>query len=64
MKYTVPLALKNKGDFSEALITTATGLCIGIPAMIVHSYFTNRPNNQLVENGQRANVISECLDFR
>ena len=64
MKYTVPLALKNKGDFSEALITTATGLCIGIPAMIAHSYFTNRLNNQLVENGQRANVISECLDYR
>ena len=52
------------GNIGEALITTATGLCIGIPAMIAHSYFTNRLNNQLVENGQRANVISECLDYR
>ena len=48
----------------SALITTATGLCIGIPAMIAHSYFTNRLNNQLVENEQRANAVSECLDYR
>ena len=52
------------GNIGEALINTDTGLCIGIPAMIAHSYFTNRLNNQLVENGQRANVISECLDYR
>ncbi len=49
------------GDIGEALITTATGLCIGIPAMIAHSYFNNRLNNQLVENAQRANAISETL---
>ncbi len=49
------------GDIGEALITTATGLCIGIPAMIAHSYFNNRLNNQLVENTQRANAISESL---
>ena len=52
------------GNIGEALITTATGLCIGIPAMIAHSYFTNRLNNQLVENVQRANAVSECLDYR
>lgn len=49
------------GDIGEALITTATGLCIGIPAMIAHSYFNNRLNNQLVENAQRANNVSETL---
>jgi biopolymer transport protein ExbB len=49
------------GDIGEALITTATGLCIGIPAMVAHSYFNNRLNNQLVENTQRANAISESL---
>ena len=49
------------GDIGEALITTATGLCIGIPAMIAHSYFNNRLNNQLVENAQRANDIRESL---
>ena len=53
-----------EGNIGEALITTATGLCIGIPAMIAHSYLTDRLNNQLVENGQRANAVSECLDYR
>ncbi len=48
-------------DIGEALITTATGLCIGIPAMIAHSYLNNRLNNQLVENSQRANAITESL---
>ncbi|MAM92186.1 MAG: hypothetical protein CMI15_12045 [Opitutaceae bacterium] len=52
------------GNIGEALITTATGLCIGIPAMIAHSYFSNRLNNQLVENAQRANIVSECLESR
>lgn len=49
------------GDISEALITTATGLCIGIPAMIAHSFLNNRLNNQLVENGQRARAVQDCL---
>ena len=49
------------GDIGEALITTATGLCIGIPAMIAYSYFNNRLNNQLVENAQRANAVCESL---
>ncbi len=52
------------GNIGEALMTTATGLCIGIPTMIAHSYFTNRLNNQLVENVQRANAVSKCLDYR
>ena len=47
------------GDIGEALITTATGLCIGIPAMIAHSYFSNRLENQLVENSQRTKEIGE-----
>ena len=50
------------GDIGEALITTATGLCIGIPAMIAYSYFNNRLNNQLVENAQRANAVRESLE--
>jgi len=49
------------GDISEALITTATGLCIGIPAMIAYSFLNNRLNNQLVENGQRASAVKDCL---
>ena len=52
------------GNIGEALMTTATGLCIGIPTMIAHSYFTNRLNNQLVVNVRRANAVSKCLDYR
>ena len=50
------------GDIGEALITTATGLCIGIPAMIAHSYFNNRLNNQLVETAQQAAQVVESLE--
>lgn len=34
---------------SEALVTTATGLCIGIVAMIFHSFFRGRVNRYLAE---------------
>ncbi|MEM9160488.1 MAG: MotA/TolQ/ExbB proton channel family protein [Verrucomicrobiota bacterium] len=50
------------GDIGEALITTATGLCIGIPAMVFHSFFTHRLENQLVETTQRASQILEQME--
>lgn len=49
------------GDIGEALITTATGLCIGIPAMIAHSYFSNRLNTLIVETSRRANQVADNL---
>ena len=49
------------GDIGEALITTATGLCIGIPAMIAHSYFNNRLNTQIVETTRRARSVTDSL---
>lgn len=49
------------GDIGEALITTATGLCIGIPAMIAHSYFSNRLNTLVVETNRRASQIADSL---
>jgi biopolymer transport protein ExbB len=36
------------GDIGEALITTATGLTIGIPAMIAYFVFRNRLNGQIL----------------
>ena len=30
------------GGISEALITTASGLCVAIPAMVMHRYFQRR----------------------
>lgn len=49
------------GDISEALITTAAGLCIGIPAMIAHSFFNNRLNTLVIETSRRAGLASDSL---
>ena len=40
------------GDIGEALITTATGLVIGIPAMIAYFVMRNRLNNAMIATAQ------------
>ncbi len=42
------------GDIGEALITTATGLVIGIPAMIAYFVLRNRLNNVMLATTQEA----------
>ncbi len=37
------------GGISEALITTATGLVIGIPLLVAFNYFTNRAENYILD---------------
>jgi len=37
------------GGISEALITTATGLFIGIPMLVAYYYFTNRAENFIMD---------------
>ncbi len=49
------------GDIGEALITTATGLCIGIPAMVAHSVFNNRLNTAITETTRQANALVDAL---
>ncbi len=49
------------GDIGEALITTATGLCIGIPAMIAHSVFNNRLQTAITETTRQANALIDQL---
>lgn len=49
------------GDIGEALITTATGLCIGIPAMVAHSIFNNRLSAALEATTQQANSLLDQL---
>lgn len=49
------------GDIGEALITTATGLCIGIPAMVAYSFFNNRLNSGLLECARIADEAKERL---
>ena len=49
------------GNIGEALITTATGLVIGIPAMIAFFYFRNRLNNRMVRIHQEGGELIETL---
>ncbi len=37
------------GGISEALITTVTGLAIGIPALVAFNYFTNKAENLIMD---------------
>lgn len=45
------------GDIGEALITTATGLVIGIPAMIFYFILRNRLNNAMLTTTQTASDL-------
>jgi len=48
------------GGISEALITTAVGLFVAIPAVLVFNYFTGRIEAFDVEMG---NSSSELIDY-
>jgi len=37
------------GGISEALITTATGLVVGIPMLVAYNYYTNRAENFVMD---------------
>lgn len=49
------------GDIGEALITTATGLVIGIPAMIAYFILRNRLGNQVMATAQTATRLVDRL---
>ena len=49
------------GDIGEALITTATGLVIGIPAMIACFILRNRLNNLMLATTQTASLLIDYL---
>jgi len=48
------------GDIGEALITTATGLTIGIPAMIAYFILRNRLNTAMIATAQAGSEIIEA----
>ena len=48
------------GDIGEALITTATGLVIGIPAMIAYFVLKNRLNAAMIATSQKGSEILDC----
>lgn len=50
------------GNIGEALITTATGLVIGIPAMIAYFIMRNRLNNMMIATIQAASNLVDEMD--
>ncbi len=50
------------GNIGEALITTATGLVIGIPAMVCYFIMRNRLNNIMIATVQSANTLIDHLE--
>jgi biopolymer transport protein ExbB len=50
------------GDIGEALITTATGLVIGIPAMIAYFILRNRLNSAMIATAQAGTNLIEAAD--
>lgn len=48
------------GDIGEALITTATGLVIGIPAMIAYFILKNRLNTAMIATAQAGTEVIEA----
>jgi biopolymer transport protein ExbB len=49
------------GDIGEALITTAAGLVIGIPAMVAYFVLRNRLGNQVMATAQTATRLVDHL---
>ena len=50
------------GDIGEALITTATGLVIGIPAMIAYFVIKNRLNTAMIATAQAGTEVIEAAE--
>lgn len=49
------------GGISEALITTAAGLCVAIPAMMLHRFFTRRVDTLVIGMEQEAVKLVDAL---
>jgi len=49
------------GGISEALITTATGLIIAIPTVIIYNYFTEKVNNMILDMEVESTALIETL---
>lgn len=49
------------GGISQALITTAAGLCVAIPAMVMHRYYVRRIDSIVVTMEQEAVKLVDAL---
>ena len=57
-----PLAIT--GGIGEALIATATGLCVAIFALVVHTYFAQKLDEKLFQLEKTVNIVLAYLGER
>ena len=49
------------GGISEALITTATGLVVGIPMLVAYNYYTNRAENFVMDIEKQTTTLLQGI---
>jgi biopolymer transport protein ExbB len=52
------------GGIGKALVCTATGMIVAIPALMFHRYFKGRINGYVIEMEQEASALLDALDAR
>ncbi len=52
------------GAIAEALVTTAAGLAVSIPALVFHNYFVSRINRRVIEMEYTASELVVALKVR
>lgn len=57
-----PLAIT--GGIGEALVATATGLCVAIFALLVHTYFAQKLDEILTKLEKTVNIVLDNLDAK
>ena len=53
--------MKMAGGIGEALVCTAAGLCVAIPAYVLHRFFRGRVTNLVVEMERQAFLLTDEL---
>jgi len=52
------------GGIGKALVCTAAGMIVAIPALVFHRYFKGRINGYVIEMEQEASALLDALDGR
>ena len=50
------------GGIGQALISTAAGLCVAIPALMLHRYFKGKVNGYVIEMEKAAMNLLDALE--